>query len=144
MTRKKTERDGAADHRRHYSEDAFWRKMGALPRSAGLAVVERAVTLYVILTDRATPMWARLLIIGALGYFICPVDAVPDAVPALGYADDVVALGVALAQLGRVVTPAMRRRASALLPEGMRTETKKRRTETNEQAEHEESGNGSD
>ena len=102
------------------------------------------MTLYVILTDRATPMWARLLIIGALGYLICPVDAVPDAVPALGYADDVVALGAALAQLGRMVTPRMRRRASALLPEGMKTETKERRTRTDEQDEHEESGNGSD
>ncbi|MBP7831376.1 MAG: DUF1232 domain-containing protein, partial [Kiritimatiellae bacterium] len=82
-----------ADYRRRYSERAFWRKLSGLPRTAGMAAVERAVTLYVVLTDRDTPLWARALVIAALGYFIYPLDAVPDAVPLAGLADAVAMMG---------------------------------------------------
>lgn len=112
-----------AEYRRRYSERAFWRKLSGLPRTAGMAVVERAVTLYVVLTDRDTPMWARALVVAALGYFIVPMDAVPDAVPFAGLADDVAVMGAALAQLGRLVTPAVRGRVQRLLPEGLRADT---------------------
>jgi uncharacterized membrane protein YkvA (DUF1232 family) len=110
----------------HYTEQDFRQKITSLPRAAGQAVVEKAVTLYVILTDRETPMWARALIIGVLGYFICPLDAVPDVIPVLGYVDDVGAMGLVLTQLDRFVTPGMQDRVQALLPEGMkRKETAK-------------------
>lgn len=111
-----------ADYRRRYSERAFWRKLSGLPRTAGMAVVERAVTLYVILTDRDTPLWARALVVAALGYFVVPTDAVPDVVPLAGLADDVAVMGAALVQLGRLVTPAVRGRVQRLLPEGLRAD----------------------
>lgn len=111
-----------AEYRRRYSERAFWRKLSGLPRTAGMAVVERAVTLYVVLTDRDTPLWARALVVAALGYFVVPMDAVPDAVPFAGLADDVAVMGAALAQLGRLVTPAVRGRVQRLLPEGLRAD----------------------
>ena len=128
------------EYRRHYSERAFWDKLGGMPRAAGAAVVERALTLYVILTDRETPLWARALIIAALGYFIWPFDAVPDAIPVVGYADDVVVMGVALTQVDRLLTPAMRRRVQRLMPDGMKTETNERRDRSDEQDESNEDG----
>lgn len=33
-----------------------------------------------------------MLILGALGYFILPVDAIPDFIPVAGYTDDLAAL----------------------------------------------------
>ena len=105
---------------RHYSERSFRQKLGAMPRKAGRVVVERAVTLYVILTDRETPVWARALIVGALGYFICPIDAIPDVIPVLGMADDVAVMGLVLTQVNRFLTPAMGERVQRLMPEGMK------------------------
>ncbi len=32
-------------------------------------------------------------ILGGLAYFICPVDLIPDAIPALGYVDDLAVVG---------------------------------------------------
>ena len=48
--------------------------------------------LYEALKDKDTPTWAKGVIIATLGYFICPVDGIPDAVPIAGYADDLGAL----------------------------------------------------
>lgn len=138
MRRKQSTKEELKGYRRHYSERAFWRKLGAMPRTAGLALVERSILLYAIATDKSVSLWARTLIVAALGYFIWVLDAVPDTVPVLGYADDVAVMGLVLSQVGRFVTPAVRARARRLLPEGLRTETKKRRTKSNEQAKHKE------
>lgn len=40
------------------------------------------------------------LIVGALVYFISPIDAVPDLLPVVGYSDDLVVLAGAVAALG--------------------------------------------
>lgn len=112
--------DELAKHGRHYSEAGFKRKVARMPRRAGRMVLERAILLYVIMTDREVPMWARALIIGALGYFVWPLDAVPDAIPVLGYMDDAAVMGLVLSQVGRFVTQAMRERVERLMPEGMK------------------------
>ena len=48
---------------------------------AGKEVIEKALILYYCLQDDDTPAWAKTTIIGALGYFISPIDAIPDLVP---------------------------------------------------------------
>jgi len=108
--------DGTETFRHHYSEPALWEKVGAMPATASRAVVEVAVTLWVVLTHRETPAWARMLVIGALGYFICPVDAIPDGIPVAGYVDDLAVMLAVLAKLDAMVTPAMRARVRRLLP----------------------------
>ena len=37
-----------------------------------------------------SPLWAKTVIIGALGYLICPIDAIPDIIPGVGFTDDLV------------------------------------------------------
>ena len=39
------------------------------------------------------------MIVGALGYFIFPLDAIPDLVPVAGYADDLGVLAIALSSV---------------------------------------------
>jgi uncharacterized membrane protein YkvA (DUF1232 family) len=112
--------DELAKYGRHYSERGFKRKIARMPRRACRGVVEQALTLYAVLTDRETPVWARALIVGALGYFIWPLDAIPDGVPVLGYADDVAVMAFALSQVAQFVTPAVRRRVERLMPEGLK------------------------
>lgn len=66
-----------------FTEDQFWKKLRCVPGKMGAAVVERGVMLYVILTDRETPAWARVLALAALVYLMNPYDAIPDAIRSL-------------------------------------------------------------
>lgn len=80
-----------------YSDSAFWGKVTSFAKKAGRAVIESALQLYYALQDADTPLWAKTTIIGALGYFISPVDLIPDLLPVVGYSDDLAVLGGALA-----------------------------------------------
>ena len=40
------------------------------------------------------------MVLFALGYFVCPVDAVPDVLPFIGFADDAVVVSAVIAWLG--------------------------------------------
>lgn len=82
-----------------YSDQAFWNKVKRFARKAGLAVLEPAVQMYYALQDTDTPAWAKATIVGALGYFIFPLDLIPDLLPGIGYSDD---LGVLLGAMGVV------------------------------------------
>lgn len=63
-------------------------------------MIDRALTLYALLKADSTPAWAKAAIIAALGYFICPIDAVPDFLP-VGFVDDVTVMSAVLANLSR-------------------------------------------
>lgn len=104
--------DDTQAYRSVYSEDDFWGKLRRFARTAGRQVVERALLLYLVLRDPHTPAWARATVIGALGYFIAPIDVVPDFVPVAGFTDDLGVLAMALAAVTVSITPAMRRIAS--------------------------------
>lgn len=93
-------------------ETAFRRKLRRVP----VRVLRRALTLYAILTDRHAPPWARALVLAALVYLINPLDAIPDALPGLGLADDLAVLALALERLARFVTPRVEARAKRLAP----------------------------
>jgi uncharacterized membrane protein YkvA (DUF1232 family) len=71
-----------------YSEDSFWEKVRTYAKQAGEGVLEPALKMYYSAIDKDTPAWAKGTIIASLGYFISPVDAVPDLVPVVGYTDD--------------------------------------------------------
>lgn len=80
-----------------FSEDGFWRKVKTFAKAAGESVLEPALKMYYSAADAETPAWAKTVIWGALGYFISPVDAIPDVTPIVGYADDLGVLTAALA-----------------------------------------------
>ena len=78
-----------------YSESGFREKLTRYARVAGREVVEKALWLYYAMQEEKAPAWAKATIVGALGYFITPLDAIVDLTPVVGYADDlgVLALG---------------------------------------------------
>jgi uncharacterized membrane protein YkvA (DUF1232 family) len=51
--------------------------------------------------DRTLPRGVRLRLWLLLGYLLVPIDLVPDFVPVLGYADDVVVVALALRSVVR-------------------------------------------
>ncbi len=102
---------------REFSDEKFREKLLRHAKSAGTEVVERALQLYYALDNRDTPKWAKTVIIGALGYFITPLDAIPDMVPAAGYSDDLGVLALALATVAFCITPAVKAKAKQKLSE---------------------------
>ena len=96
-------------YRDDYSDSDFWNKLRRFARVAGREVVEKALLLYLVLRDEKTPQWARATVIGALGYFIAPIDAIPDFVPGAGFTDDLGVLALAVTAVAASITPQMRR-----------------------------------
>ncbi len=93
------------DYGAAYSEESFWKKVGAFARTAGIEVVEKALILYFCLRDGDTPAAAKAIIASALGYFIVPMDVIPDITPVAGFADDLGALAMAFAAVVLHVKP---------------------------------------
>ena len=83
----------------NYQEKSLWKKIGKYALVAGKDVITRCLVLYYCMMDKDTPAWAKTTILSALAYFISPLDAIPDFVPAVGYGDDLGALGVAMASV---------------------------------------------
>lgn len=84
---------------KHYSDSKFWDKVKKYGKKAGANVVYAVLLLYYTLQKDTVPMKTKGIILGALGYFILPLDLIPDAIPVVGYADDLGALGMALMQV---------------------------------------------
>jgi uncharacterized membrane protein YkvA (DUF1232 family) len=78
--------------------DGFWRK---LRRFAGtIPFAEDAVAAYYCALDRRTPLAARAILLGAVAYFVTPIDVIPDMVVGLGFTDDATVLATAIAVAG--------------------------------------------
>ena len=52
--------------------------------------------LFKYFTDRKIPTTNKVVAVGALLYFITPIDAIPDLVPFLGFTDDIGVVGLAI------------------------------------------------
>ena len=95
-------------YQKHYSEKGLLEKIGATFKKAGLKVIYYVLLLYCVLNDENTPMQHKMIIIGALGYFILPVDLIPDFIPVAGFTDDAAALLACL----KNVTPGIKAKAN--------------------------------
>ncbi|TEA77060.1 YkvA family protein [Allopusillimonas ginsengisoli] len=98
-------------YKKAYSPARFWQKLG--PRAKGISrfALEKALYLYYAVQDPNTPKWARRVMYGALGYFIFPLDAIPDLAPFIGYTDDISVMIAALATVSFYITPDIKARA---------------------------------
>lgn len=99
--------------------DKISTKLASVPRKAGREALEKAITLYVLLREEDVPLWAKVAIAAALAYLICPIDAVPDFLPG-GLLDDIAAMATTIARLHAYVTPAVRAKVNAKLPQWCR------------------------
>lgn len=106
----------------HYSESRFWAKLSRVAKKAGAAVVRPVLELYYILQSGDVPLQHKAYIVGALGYFILPVDLVPDyLLPLLGFADDIAVMTFVLKTVKDNITPEIRARVDVKLDELLHT-----------------------
>ena len=101
----------------HYNENELWEKLRKFGRKAGIKVTYAALLLYYVLKNPATSSKDRAKIIGALGYFILPIDLIPDFIPIAGYTDDLAALTWGIYCVIKSITPEVKANAAAKLHE---------------------------
>ena len=77
-----------SDYKTVYTEDGLWKKIGEVAKKAGIKVIYYALLLFYALQSETVTIAEKALIIGALGYFILPIDIIPDFMVPIGYSDD--------------------------------------------------------
>ena len=92
------------DFSNYFSEAGFWKKIKSFTKEIGKDVIENALLLFYALFDSTTPHWAKGIILGALGYFIFPFDAIPDFIPLLGYSDDFGIIAAAIMAVSKSIS----------------------------------------
>ncbi|WP_420818706.1 YkvA family protein [Oceanobacillus picturae] len=100
-----------SQHEEHFSEERFWKKVQKFSKKAGTSVVYAVLLLYYTLQKPDVPMKVKATIVGALGYFILPLDVIPDFAIGAGYADDLSVVLFALIQVAIYVDDATKRKA---------------------------------
>ncbi len=98
-----TDKNISQNYEKDYSEGDFWDKVKTYAKIAGESVLEPALKMYYCAKDDDTPTWAKTTIYGALGYFISPIDIIPDITPVVGYTDDLGALTLAIATVAAYI-----------------------------------------
>jgi uncharacterized membrane protein YkvA (DUF1232 family) len=90
----------------------WWKVRSALGR---VPFMEDVLAAYYCATDSATPTRVKMVLTGAIAYFVMPVDMIPDVFVGLGFTDDASVIAAALAVVGGHITPAHRTEAKRAL-----------------------------
>ena len=95
----------------------FWPKLRRV--AAAVPFVEDLLAAYYCAFDRQTPRHVQAALIGAIGYFVLPFDAIPDMLPVLGFADDAAMLAGVIRLFTSHITPAHRDAAKRAIGAGL-------------------------
>jgi uncharacterized membrane protein YkvA (DUF1232 family) len=91
----------------------FWRTAKKAARL--IPFMDEVVAAYFCAFDPQTPARVRMILIGALAYFVMPFDTIPDFLVAFGFSDDVAVLTMAITAVRGYITPAHRKAAQDAL-----------------------------
>ena len=96
-----------------YSQAGFMKKIKKYGKVIGLGAIYKALQLWYVMQKPEVPASTKVIIMGALGYLISPLDFIPDLTPILGYSDDIVAITYALIQVHDYIDDDMKALAKA-------------------------------
>lgn len=94
-----------------FSESGFWQKIQRFARHIGLKGAYSALLLFYAYRRKDTPGWAKRLIVGVLGYFLAPIDMIPDLSPIIGLTDDIGWLSFAVVMIAGYINEDVRTNA---------------------------------
>ncbi len=107
-------KEKGASFKDKYNPEALMDKIGKSAKKLGASAVYYVLLLYYALTDDKIPAKDRLLVIGALGYFISPIDFIPDFLMP-GLVDDLSVLMYVLNRMGTHITEDVKKKAKERL-----------------------------
>jgi uncharacterized membrane protein YkvA (DUF1232 family) len=98
------------NHKDMYAQSYSESDLKAKLRKAGIGkqILVKVYTLWEVLQSPHTPVYVKAGIIAVLGYFISPVDLVPDIIPGVGYLDDMAVMVTEIAAITKYITPAIK------------------------------------
>lgn len=94
-----------------FSEVKLWSKLKKYARLAGVKTVYTALLMFYAFKRKDTPKWAKTIITGLLGYFLAPIDAIPDLSPFVGLTDDFSLLSVGLVTVAGYINKDVKEKA---------------------------------
>lgn len=94
---------------------SFWHKTRQV--AAHIPFAEDLLAAYYCAFDRATPLQVKATLVGAIAYFVLPIDAIPDLLPVIGFTDDAAVLATAIKLVASHILPEHRGAAKSKLAE---------------------------
>ncbi|RZJ38910.1 MAG: DUF1232 domain-containing protein [Brevundimonas sp.] len=91
----------------------FWPKIART--AARIPFAGQALSVYFSARDPDTPVAAKGMMLGALAYFVLPIDAIPDIFAGIGFTDDAAVFAALIATLGANIKSRHRDQAKAAL-----------------------------
>ena len=76
----------------------FWPKVGRV--AAHIPFANPMISVYYAARDPETPLAAKGVMMGALAYFVLPIDAIPDILAGIGFTDDAAVITAVIATMG--------------------------------------------
>ncbi|WP_036876536.1 YkvA family protein [Xylanibacter oryzae] len=98
-----------------FTANGFVDKIARIAKMAGAKLVYSALILFYTLQSDKVPIKDKAMIIAALGYFISPIDAIPDAIPIMGLSDDFAVLIFVLKKVWGNVSEDIKEKAKSKL-----------------------------
>lgn len=93
----------SSEDKEKYIDENLWKKLERVGKKISFAKDILALVNY--MRDPNVSWHRKSIIIGALIYFIVPIDAIPDISPLIGYLDDLGVIAAVLKYLGNELIP---------------------------------------
>ena len=102
-------------YQKDFSFNGLMSKIKETAKKAGLKAIYMALLLYYALESPTCTTMDKAIIYGALGYFISPLDIVPDILPLIGLTDDIAVLAWAYSRIKHNISDMTREKAKTKL-----------------------------
>ena len=102
-------------YRKEFNVKKLFAKFPKYVKSLGLKTVYTVLLLWNAYSRDETPIWAKNVILGALGYLLSPIDGIPDVTPFLGLTDDIGILSFGLVNIACYINTEIREKSKVQL-----------------------------
>lgn len=94
-------------------EAGFWPKLRRIAKR--VPFIGELLAAYYCALDPKSPLQVKAVLMGALAYFVLPLDVVPDFLAFFGFADDAAVVYGAIKMVAKHITPEHRAKADAAI-----------------------------
>ncbi|MDQ7249532.1 YkvA family protein [Dongia sedimenti] len=97
--------------------NGFWPKIRRVARR--IPFMGELLAAYYATLDPKTPLQVKAVLMGALAYFVLPVDVIPDFIAGFGFTDDAAVLYAAIRSVAGSIRDEHRQRAKQMLDKAL-------------------------